>query len=121
MGQVYAVTSSGERAAFWRRTFDTDRLPVVSPRPERATVGGNRAKLEMVLMVDVEQFTPEQLAHAAAVMAPAYGMTPEEARYRLITEGVPLVVEGLTLERDFISPWRWEVDEARYPLAGVKG
>jgi hypothetical protein len=92
----YYVRATGARGERWQQLYGTDTLPVVSLRPERASVGGEAG--QFILEVDLDALTQDEREAVARGVATARGLSLEEVEHILLEQGLPVVVDEGNLE-----------------------
>ena len=85
-----------ERAAFWRRVFDGERVPIVSFVPQVCSLPGHEEP-QWVYMLDLKAITDEQRFRLMEALAERFGLLEEEVETSLEAHGVPILADGVSV------------------------
>ena len=92
------IAESSPRRATWLEVFGTDRVPLLSARPVRAT---SPIGIREFYLVDVGELSDEARARVVLYVAKAFRRSPAEVEADLVDgeHGLPVLKEDVTIIR----------------------
>lgn len=93
------LSERSPRAAEWKVVFGETSVPITSPIPVRAEIGG--IGVREVYLIELSRLEPEQFDRLVAHVAAKNNMPQEEIRAHLVNEGVmPALAEDIDVSMD---------------------